>query len=353
MKAEVNKREEKWMKKILLAFSVAVMLVAVGSVSATLPEFNENQDINTTVNNSRPRFIYGWVVILDQLNVFRWTNFDEAALMAAVADMEDTLDMDLELDDLIGCITYPDNVRCDPYCFESESLWVYAIIVDLNGASDLWQHTMKAWLSPTGIFLKDMALTEDFPCGPFVNPTDTVGIFKGEKFVEAPEVWQCLHDVYIEDLDKYDQTSIPEEFVVLDQIWINPWMGSTFTPSSVEFDAVISCGPEVEATSNPHIEHVYAFCDDLEVTVDYKLKIHGTDMEGAIHTSHVIPCENVRYVMTRPDGSTYEGWLSCDEVVLGDFQACQDIYFDFFLEPPCPIEPGDYHGEVGFAIEAI
>jgi hypothetical protein len=366
------------MKKIMLAFSVAVMLTVLGSVSATLPEINDNNDMNTTVGNTQPYIIYGWVDILDQVNVLKYTSFDAGDLNARIAQVESemTTDLgftvDLDLGGLAACIeaTYPvDLDRCAPYCFESESVWVYVIFADLSGPSDFWQHEMKAYWSPLGQELSEMALTEDFSaCSPhnqainwpFMNDEATVAIAKGEQFIGNAVAMQCMHDIFIEDYDKYGATSIPAEYTVIDPIYVNPYFGAEFTPPEVTFIDVISCGPEVQSRDQ-HCLHVGSYCEDdtgqpVNVPVQYTLSIHGTDMEGTIgsDTMHVIPAENVRYEWEHESGTpSGADSLTCGEVLIGEFVTCECILFDFFLTPPCPIEPGDYHGEVGFGIAAV
>ena len=315
------------MKKILTLF-IATILVTIGTVAvtATTPEFNQDQPLTTTVHNTPPEIIDGWIEILDQTGVLVWTSQD--------ADGDGVPD---------------GGPRGDPYLWESEKIVVYAIIYDINGESDLWQHTAQAFLSPEDIFVSELAI--DY----FIDPMTAV--FKGEKFIPAPDIWQCLHDVYVTDTDKYGATSIPREYIVIDEIWINPYMTSTFTPAEVFWPMLYSCDQDVLADTNPHIEHVYAYClqgsTEVPVTVHYELKIHGTDLEGSVHTSHVIPCENVWYTATFPDGNTLTDFLTNGEKYVGEFISCQEIFFDFELDVPCPIEPGDYHGEVNLAIKAI
>jgi hypothetical protein len=366
------------MKKALIAFSVAIMMVVVGfSVSATLPEQNENRPMDSTVGNVIPYFIYGWIDIMDQYNVLKWSGFDEEDLADAIVATEGlmetdlTFPVDLELEGLPACIaeTYPVEFDRDvPYAFESESVWIYVIYADLSGSSDFWQHHMDAWLSPENSFFTPMALTADFAqCAfdpiqdpEFMNKYHTVAIAKGEQFVENVYELQCDHDIYLTLVDKYGDTSYPREFEIIDHIYFNPFFGATFEPGEVRFLNVLPCGPEVEATGNPYELHVRAFCRDnagneIPVLVNYKLYIHGTDMEGISYSNnmHVIPTENVRYEWQHPEGGWLGDQLSCDEVLLDRFVTCTPILFRFFVIPPCPIEPGDYHGEIGFGIAAV
>jgi hypothetical protein len=127
--------------------------------------------MDSTVGNVIPYFIYGWVDIMDQYNVLKWSGFDIQDLIDAIIAtellMEDDLgfEVDLELEGLPDCIAsnYPAEFdRGQPYAYESESVWIYVIYADLSGSSDFWQHHMDAWLSPENGFFTDMALTADF-----------------------------------------------------------------------------------------------------------------------------------------------------------------------------------------------
>jgi hypothetical protein len=370
------------MKKGLIAFSVAIMMVVVGfSVSATLPEQNENRNMDSTVGNTVPYFIYGWVDIMDQYNVLKWSGFDRGVLIDRIIEVEALMESDLQFDvdlDIAGlpdCIAaeYPAEFdRGQPYAYESESVWIYVIYADLSGSSDFWQHQLDAWLSPDNNFFTEMALTADFAqCAydsvqdpEFMNQYHTVAIAKGEQFVDNVYELQCDHDIYLTLVDKYGDTSIPRQFDIIDHIFFNPYFGATFDPAEIRFQNVISCGPEIEASQNPYELHVRAFCRDFDgqgnpieipVLVNYELFIHGTDMEGisGSNNMHVIPTENVRYEWEHPEGGWFGGQLSCDEVLLDGFVTCTPIMFRFWVTPPCPIEPGDYHGEIGFGIAAV
>ena len=315
------------MKKFV-ALIAAIMMVVMGTsfVTATTPEFNENQDADATVWNTPPYIVDGWIEILDQEANLVWSQLDPA-----------------------------EGPRGDSYIWESEKLVVYVIIHDDNGESDLWQHTAQAWLSPEDALITDLAIVE------FTNTEGTEALFKGEKFMPSPAIWQCMHDVYITDVDKYGYTATNSGLEIFWTLYINPMMTSTFIPESILWDQLFAGAVRVPACTNPHIEHVYAACIDpdtgqeIHVNVNYLLKIHGTDMEGGIGVSHVIPCENIEYQAWKADGT----WIVEDltpltngEVELGEFIACEDIFFNFFLTVPY-VEPGDYHGEVGFCIEAL
>jgi hypothetical protein len=254
--------------------------------------------------------------------------------------------------------------RCDPYAFESEAVWIYIIVADLSGSSDFWQHHLEAWWSPEDAFLTEMGLTEDFyMCSPhvydpaFLNTDKTVAIAKGEQFIGNIEQRQCRHDIYLTLIDKYGDTAYPPEYIIIDEIFINPYFGATFTPETVIFLDVYPCAEGIAAWTNTHILHVGAFCDeDIPVCVKYDLSIHGTDLEGASDSNlnSVIEVENVCYEWEHESGDPYgEDCLTCDEVYLGTFIACEEIWFDFFLDVPCGTEMGDYHGEVGFGIAAV
>jgi hypothetical protein len=368
------------MRKIILAFSVAVMLAAVGSVSATLPEINDNRQMTSTVANSVPYFIYGWIDILDQLNVYKYTNFDVDDLIAAIAAVEATMsshmgftvDLDLGgvaqcIDDYYATITFD---RCDPYTFESEQIWIYVIVADLSGSSDFWQHQLTAWWSPEDGFMTDMGMTEDFAqCSPhdfdgaFLNEDKTVAIAKGEQLVEPVDERQCDHDIYLKLFDKYGDTAFPPELEVIPHIYLNPYFGATFDPAVVTFLNVYPCAEGIAAVTNPHELHVGSFCvnpndpdNPIPVCVKYDLSIHGTDLEGASESNlnSVIEIENVCYEWEHISGSPFgDGCLTCGEIWLGEFTACEIIKFWFFLDVPCGTEPGDYHGEVGFGIAAV
>lgn len=298
------------MKKILVILTAMTMIATIGT--ATTPEFNQNQDADATVVNTPPWIVDGWIVILNQEGVEVWNQTDPG-----------------------------NSSRADSYIWESEKLVVYAIIHDDNGESDLWQHTVKAYLSPADNFVTDLALVY------FTNDNKTEALFKGEKLIPGPDIWQCDHDVYIEDTDKYGATATNSPYTIFYPLYINPEMSSTFTPDRIKWTDLHAGDKDVPADTNTHIEHVYAQCNDIPVYVNYELWIHGTDLEGGIGTSHVIPCENVEYSYLNGPWTS----LTNGEVYLGEHVSCENISFDFRITVPW-IEPGDYFGEVGFGIKA-
>jgi hypothetical protein len=306
------------MKKIV-AFIAAIMMIAMGSsiAYAATPIFDQNQDMDATIFNTPPYIIGGYIEILNQDGIPVWTSDPVASGFTPT--------------------------RADSYSWESEKLIVYCWIHDDNGESDLWQHTAEAWLSPIGAFISDLAIVE------FTHPDGTEALFKGEKLIPGPDIWHCEHDVYITDVDKYGASATNEPFEIFFPLFINPLMSSTFVPEFVAWGSLLAGDVNILADSNTHIEHVYAECDGVPVTVNFELKIHGTDLEGGIGTSHVIPCENVEY--SQDGGITWVA-LTNGEVSLGEYVTSQDIPFDFRISVPW-IEPGDYYGEVGFGIFAL
>ena len=309
------------------AFIATMLMITVGMtfVTATTPEFNENHDLDTYVDNTPPVIIEGWIEILNQSGELVWSSIDSSL------------------------------PRADSYIWESEKLIVYAKIHDDNGESDLWQHTVQAWLSPEDAFITDLAIDH------FVDGTNNCeAVFKGEKFIPGPDVWQCLHDIYITDTDKYGACADNDELVIFDHLYINPMMSSTFENADgddfVKWSLLHAGDEDIPADGNPYTEHVYAKCIDpdtgqaVPVTVNYELWIHGTDLEGGIGVAHVIPCENVEYSM---DGGLTWISLTNGEVFLGEYLASQDIIFDFRITVPLNIEMGNYAGEVGFGIKAL
>lgn len=308
------------MKKFVALFA-AVMMITVGSslVAATTPEFNQNQDADATVWNTPPYIIGGYIEILNQDGVLVWSQLDPT-----------------------------NSTRADSYIWESEKLVVYAWIHDDNGESDLWQHTAEAWLSPDDAFITDLAIVN------FTNMNKTEALFKGEKLMPGPEIWYCTHDVYITDVDKYGYTATNDGLEIFYPLYINPAMSSTFKSEqppyldTIVWSQVFAGDKQKEADNNPYIEHVLAECAGIPVTINYILGIHGTDLEGGVGTSHVIPVGNVHYRMR---GGSKEN-LTNGEVELGQFITCEDILFEFYVDVPW-IEPGDYYGQVGFVIKAL
>lgn len=312
------------MKKFVALFA-AVMMITVGAsmVAATTPEFNENQDMDAFVDNTQPVILGGWIVILNQDGVTVYNSSDPTT-----------------------CI------RSNSYVWESEKLVVYVIIHDDNGESDLWQHTAQAWLSPEGILITDLAIAY------FTNSEETTAVFKGEKLIPDPLTWQCTHDIYITDVDKYGACATNDGLEIFYPLYINPEMSSTFEGSDgldfILWSYLLAGGKDVPADGNTYIDHVLAQCFNSssggydDVLVDYLLKIHGTDLEGGIGVSHVIPCENVEYSF---DGGPWTS-LTNGEVELGTSVTCTPHLFDFQITVPY-IEMGNYAGEVGFGIKAI
>ena len=326
MKAEVTNvgGEEVVMRKIYATVTTAILIsmMVTGIVTATTPEFNQNQDMTANVCNIPPVIIDGWLVILNQEGDEMWNQ---------------TLLGD-------GC----DNIRQDAYCWESEKLVIWAIIEDENGESDLWEHEAQAYLFPDDMYVTNLAIRR------FINADNTQALFKGECFVPDPTVWQCKHKLYITDVDKYGDPAINSPFDVYDELFINPEMSASFSPEDTVTWSALSPGDmDVMADYDPYIEHVYAQCwyDDqcVPVTVNYELRIHGTDLEGQGGISHVIPCENVEW--------KYDclGWniMTNGEVFIGQFITCVDLPFHFRIDVPSNIETGSYAGEIGFAIKAL
>lgn len=318
------------MKKLVTIFA-AIMMIAMGSsiVTATSPQFNENQDMDAFVDNTIPHIVSGYIEVLNQDGICVWSNNPDNPINTRATTNGGT------------------------YIWESEKLVVYAVIHDDNGASDLWQHTAQAWLSPNDAFISDMAIVQ------FLNADETEALFKGEKFIPDATIWQCTHDIYITDVDKYGACADNDGLEIFYPLFINPEMSSTFVGSDgldfVLWSYLLAGDIEIPADGNVYIEHVYAECWDylsqgyVAVTVDFILKIHGTDLEGGVGVSHVIPCENVDYSM---DGGVTWASLTNGEVELGAYVTCQDILFDFRITVPY-IEMGNYAGEVGFSIFAL
>jgi hypothetical protein len=300
-----------------MAVALALLLVLVFAIPAmaTTPEFDQNQDAEASVDNTCPTIESGYIQILDQMGALVWDQTD------------------------------PDgSIRKDSYCFESEKLIVYAIICDDNGESDLWQHTAQAWLSPIDALISELAIVE------FLSPT--CALFKGEAFIPASGIWKCHHDVYITDIDKYGCTALNNRLEIYDCLKINPDVTSTFDPPIVRWHGLRAGDIQKEAVTNVHLEHVYAECVDPDGTVwpvhlNYNLAIAGTDLEGSVGVSHVIPVGNVEFTSTKA-GITKRP-LSNGHVDVGVFQSCEDIDFEFFVTVPT-VEPGDYHGEVNLEI---
>lgn len=313
------------MKKFIALFA-AVMMVTMGAsmVAATTPNFNQNQDTDAFVDNTPPVILSGYIEVINQDGVLVWSNNPDTPVGIRATTNGGT------------------------YIWESEKLVVYVLIHDDNGESDLWQHTAQAWLSPINALITDLAIDH------FTNDEQTEALFKGEKFMPSAVIWQCTHDIYITDVDKYGACATNDGLVIFEPLYINPEMSSTFYDTAGVFDFVMwswlhAGDVNIPADGNTYIEHVYAVCDDVPVTVDFTLKIHGTDMEGGIGVSHVIPVENIEYSMD--DGQTWVT-LTNGEVNIGDYVTCTPIGFDFRITVPY-IEMGNYAGEVGFAIFAL
>ena len=295
-----------------MALSLLLALALAMPAMATTPEFDQNQDAEASVDNTPPEIVSGYIQIMNQKGALVWDQRDPAG-----------------------------SARKDSYCFESEKLVIYAIIHDDNGRSDLLQHTARAWLSPIDALITNLAIVE------FTNVEGTEALFRGKAFVKSAAVWQCLHDVYITDIDKYGSIAIKNGLVIYDCLKINPEVTSTFDPAIVRWSGLKAGDVQKPADTNVHNEHVYAECDGVEVHLNYNLAIAGTDLEGSWGVSHLIPVENVEFSCSAA-GITKRKLSDAHEDV-GVFQSCDDIGFNFFVTVPT-VEPGDYYGEVNLEI---
>jgi hypothetical protein len=345
------------MKKIIVLLTVLSMITVGLSVSATTPMFNENQPSQATIENVVPEVKCGWIEILDQQG-------------CKVYDSRD-------------CGPDYEFPRRDPYIWESEKIVVWAIICDKNGRSDLHQHTVEAKFSQPDVLIDmtPMGLDHFLPDDPDteIDENELCGVFKGEYLIPAFEVLHCGHDIAIECTDKFGGTAVPFPYHLTNCagdmliVYINPEMSSTFDPTTVIWQQFVTgvgwigypaCTDEVPANDNPYVEHCYAKCydpyldEDVEVRVKYLLKIHGTDLEALGNNAGIIDCENILWAHYYPDPPD-----PCDiadavellngEVDVGEFETCEDIFFCFWLNIPCGVEPGDFHGQIGLAIEVL
>ncbi len=314
--------------------TMAVLMAAIMVSAAIVPmamagkpaQFNEIHEGMATVHNSAPTILCGYFEILDNDGNIAYKTDQEGNKV--------------------------DGYRQAAYIWESEKLVVYAKIHDPNGISDFYQHTTEAWLSlpgsPTHYKLTDMEMYE-YNAGDPKNAT-----FRGEKLIPSPDILKCHYDITITDTDKYGISAENQPHEIFDCLFINPEMSSTFTPDIIRWLSLEANQDQVPADTNPHILHVDAECAGEKVNVSYELKVRGTDFEGGISNAQTIPCSNVEYNLTDCTGVqlfTKEPLTNPDKL-LGEFKTCCNITTDWMMTTGA-VEPGDYHGEVGFDIKAM
>lgn len=312
------------MKQKIFATMVAMLMILAliaPVISAGIPaKWDQTQQSMATVHNSAPEIGEGWVEIYDDYNVLAYTTQEGAT----------------------------QGYRSSPYVWESERIRVYVSIHDDNGLSDLLQHTCIAWFGPTGLPMKitDMELDRDT-----VNANETEGIFHGEYIIPDAATLQCDHFIFITDTDKYGATAINEPHTIVDNIFINPEMTSTFIEEQIKWLDLMPGDEDVVADSNSHNLHVFAECSGVEIDANYALDIKGTDMEGGIHNAEAIPCENVKFSSSDCD-IVMQSMTKDIARIANSLETCEDIDFDFFITVP-QVEPADYHGQVDFEITAM
>lgn len=306
---------------LMAAIMVSAAIVPI-AMAGKLPAFNQNQEAEATVMNSCPEILEGWVEIINNSGVVVYNT------------------------------SATTNIRPDPHVWESEKLRIYVWIRDKNSIEDFAQHYCEAWLSPGPPWTKitDMQMYPSVLSPTFRNESKET-LFSGEWIVPNAITLSCDHDIVITDTDKYGCSAINQYEKIVDVVYFNPSVSSSFTPLVIKWGELEANDVQKPAHTNSHIEHVAAKCGDIPVKILYDLSIKGTDFEGGVSTSDSIPCENVKYNVTKEGVEiiSKRPLTNADELVKKDVESCQNVYFNFFMDVP-PISPGDYYGQIGLDI---